>query len=81
MISNFFKKNHQYIVLEEFKGFSWTKDLFYKDEVLKFNVASFSPYDDCYIYNFIDNGEKSKSCWSKEIDEPTLIAHFRELDN
>ena len=78
MTSNFFKHNHKYVVLDNFKGMGVD---FHKDEILTFNLMAYSRYDDFYAYEFIDNNGTSKSCWSKEIDEPTLIAHFRELDN
>ena len=78
MISNFFKINHKYVVLDDFKSLG---NVFHKDEIVTFNLMSYSRYDDFYGYDFIDNSGTSKSACSEEIDEAAFIAHFRELDD
>ena len=79
MTSNYFKHNYKYVVFDNFEG--CTRDVFHKDEIVTFNVAAFSHYDNCYVYDFIDHGGNHKSGWSEEKDEATFLAHFRELDS
>ena len=78
MTSNFFKYNHKYVVLDNFTGMGVD---FHKDEIVTFNLISYSRYDNFYAYDFIDNNGTLKSAWSKKIDETAFISHFRELDD
>ena len=77
MNNDFFETNRKYVVLDDFIGFS---KIFHKGEVLTFKSESYSWYDDCYGYEFIDSDGNSKTACSEEKNEASFLAHFRKLD-
>lgn len=61
-----FVAGKQYRALTDFKSGSW---LFTKGEVLQFEKGGYSPYDDCYIYEFLDASGQRKN-WIVSMESP-----------
>lgn len=68
-------KNYQ--VVTDFKSGSWN---FAKGEVLQFEKGGYSPYDDCYIYEFLDAFGQRKN-WIVSMESPAGAQEkfFREI--
>ena len=72
-----FVASKKYRVLIDFKSGSWS---FAKGEILQFEKGAYSPYDDCYIYEFLDASGQRKN-WIVPMESPSGAQDkfFREI--
>lgn len=78
MNASFFKKNTKYVVV---KTFSSHTCMFERYDVLTYIGEGFSRYDDCYIYEFIDENGNHKEITNYNEGSPELQGLFNLYDS